>query len=357
MAVNDLLLRHRGWCIVLVGLLLPLVAIAQPTVRYRKGAIQVFPAPAAESFSVYRGRWSAADWAAATAILGRRSVSGDTLTFRPLVAFTAGETYTVRCADQPPVWLQIPLPVDYEAPRVLRHYPTAATVPSNLLKLHLQFSQSMGAGAVYDHIELLDAAGNPIDRAILPLEPPLWNAERTILTLWLEPGRIKRELGPNQRLGPILATGRQYVLRVTSGLRDANGQLLTTDYAFGFSAGARDTLRPDPARWQLHPPPSGEREPLIVDSREALDWATAMHYLHVVQRDGTLLSGHWEMRSGDQELLFWPDRPWEPGHYTLQVDPRLEDLAGNNLRRLFDRPIGTADSTRLRAITLAFRVN
>ena len=33
----------------------------------------------------------------------------------------------------------------------------------------------------------------------LELENELWNPEHTQLTLWLDPGRIKRDLIPNQR--------------------------------------------------------------------------------------------------------------------------------------------------------------
>ena len=41
----------------------------------------------------------------------------------------------------------------------------------------------------------------PCAGTFLDLQPELWNAEGTVLTLWLDPGRIKRDLIPNKELG------------------------------------------------------------------------------------------------------------------------------------------------------------
>jgi hypothetical protein len=214
----------------------------------------------------------------------------------------------------------------------------------------------MQAGNVYEHLSLLGPDGQPLPRALLPLDPPLWNTDRTVLTLWLEPGRIKRDLGPNRRLGPILVAEQDYTLVAAASLPDANGQPLETDFRYAFTVGERDTLRPDPATWQLAPPPANSRQSLGIELREALDWATAMTYLQIRTAEGSPLAGSWELSGGEHRLAFRPTQAWVAGTYELHIDPRLEDPAGNNLRRLFDREAGKVlDPGELRS-RLTFRI-
>jgi hypothetical protein len=39
-----------------------------------------------------------------------------------------------------------------------------------------------------------------------------------------------------------------------------------------------------------------------------------------------------------------PARPWPPRRHHLVVDPVLEDLAGNSVRRVFDRDLAGTDA-------------
>jgi hypothetical protein len=264
--------------------------------------------------------------------------------------------YRVQITGEVPFRFLVPLPADYAPARVIGHHPAAASVPSNLLKIHLRFSRPMQEGNVYPHLALITPRGDTIERAILPLEPPLWNADRTALTLWLEPGRIKRDLGPNQRLGPILRTGETYRLSVARELRDANGLPLAEAYAVTFTAEVRDTLRPAPRQWHVHPPQAGTRQAVLLVANEALDWATATSYLQVRTAAGSPVSGSWALTAGDRTGAFTPASPWLPGDYRLVIDDRLEDLAGNNLVRLFDRKIDPAAHPPPLVLYLAFRI-
>jgi hypothetical protein len=51
------------------------------------------------------------------------------------------------------------------------------------------------------------------------------------------------------------------------------------------------------------------------------------------------------MEIEEKQLNFIPNKPWSPGQYNLQVEARLEDLAGNNLNRLFDRDVTNPQTT------------
>jgi hypothetical protein len=49
-----------------------------------------------------------------------------------------------------------------------------------------------------------------------------------------------------------------------------------------------------------------------------------------------------------------PSRPWPAGRYAIVVDPVLEDLAGNNLRRPFDREAAAPLAVAPAELTLRF---
>ena len=46
-----------------------------------------------------------------------------------------------------------------------------------------------------------------------------------------------------------------------------------------------------------------------------------------------------ELKDEETVLEFRPESPWAKGSYIIESEERLEDLAGNNLNRLFDRDI------------------
>ena len=45
------------------------------------------------------------------------------------------------------------------------------------------------------------------------------------------------------------------------------------------------------------------------------------------------------LKKGESQWHFQPFSDWVPGKYTIVVESRFEDLAGNNLNRLFDRDL------------------
>ena len=65
----------------------------------------------------------------------------------------------------------------------------------------------MQEGQALENITVIKNGKDTIPSIFLDLQPELWNKERTILTLWLDPGRIKRDLQPNKKLGLPLELG------------------------------------------------------------------------------------------------------------------------------------------------------
>jgi len=53
---------------------------------------------------------------------------------------------------------------------------------------------------------------------------------------------------------------------------------------------------------------------------------------------GESFEGPIEIDQAETRWHFTPTQPWKNGQYTIHVDATLEDVAGNNLHGLFDRP-------------------
>lgn len=218
-------------------------------------------------------------------------------------------------------------------------FPTTDTLPENLLKIYLQFSYPMREGESQKYISLLDEKNDTVPGVFLDLTPELWNKERTILTLWLDPGRIKRELIPNQQLGNPLQKGERYTFIISGNWRDVQGLPLQQPYSKSFIVGARDNISPDPGKWKLKIPAAQTIEPLEIHFSESLDHFLLQETIYIVDENNNSVAGKIQIRNNDSNLQFIPNNKWQPGKYSLQAQSILEDLAGNNLNKLFDRDI------------------
>src|SRR5262249_53983657 len=156
-------------------------------------------------------------------MLGTYRLKGETLRFEPQFSAVPGVRY--RAVVDPN---QLPgargtadkLTAVWELPRqapsattVVSHvYPSASMLPENLLKFYLHFSAPMSGGHVYDYIHLRDENGKDVELPFLELDEELWNPAMTRLTLFIDPGRIKRGVRPLEEIGPALQEGKHYTL-------------------------------------------------------------------------------------------------------------------------------------------------
>lgn len=58
------------------------------------------------------------------------------------------------------------------------------------------------------------------------------------------------------------------------------------------------------------------------------------------------MRGSGRLGRDDAGWQFEPAEAWAPGGYRLLIGPELEDLAGNNLRGVFDRDRQAGDTLR-----------
>ena len=306
-----------------------------------------------------------ADWAkvfivhagdtAGLPMLGRYVVANDTLRFEPIYPPVRGTSYTARF-DGAALNRALHLPVDArtygsnaiwmrEFPSgtptafVTAIYPTIDSVPMNLLRMYIQFSAPMTIGdSAEKHVRLLDEKGNAVDKAFLIAAggQELWDPDHTRMTVFFDPGRIKRDLKPHETLGLPLRTGHRYTLVVDSTLHDARGLALARGYVKHFQVGPIDRTIPMTTNWRVSSPTAGTHDPLTIDLPEPLDHALLSRMLKVLDGKNAPVGGQAAPSDHDRRWTFVPAEPWRTGGYFIEVDIELEDLAGNNLRRPFD---------------------
>jgi len=261
------------------------------------------------------------------------------LLFEPLIPFQPGTSYTVFVQDKNVGNFQIPVDNKHTAPQVVAVYPQSDTLPENTLKLYIEFSQPMREGESLQHIKLVGNTKDTLPDTFLDLQPELWNENRTVLTIWFDPGRIKRNLQPNLKLGAPLQANSAYQLIISKNWQDTEGTGMGYDFVKSFVTGKRDSLSPNPLRWKIEAPKAQTREPLYIHLEKALDHFLLLDCLAVYDQKGKLIKGNFGVSEKDSACNFMPEQNWSAGRYTLRILSKLEDLAGNNLNKVFDRDI------------------
>jgi hypothetical protein len=275
---------------------------------------------------------------------GLWEADGGVLRFSPRLPFVSGTTYALVEGAGARRWtelarLQRPGTDVVATTTVVAVHPTATEVPENLLRLSVTFSAPMDEGSAAGAVRLVDSAGTEIAHALLPMPPELWDRSRRRLTLLLEPGRIKRGLVPNTALGAPLEHITEFALVIDATIRDADGAALVGGARRRYRVGPPVRARVDPATWKVTWPAGGSRDALVVRFDRPLDAALALRCIVAAERSGRAVPGRSFLDDGDLRWNFIADAPWPTEDVELRIDAALEDLAGNSVRRVFDRDL------------------
>ncbi len=271
-------------------------------------------------------------------MLGDYSDADEGILFKPLIALTPGETYEINYRYNKISEIAIPKKNSI-TPQLLKIYPVLDTLPENLLKIYLQFSRPMREGQSAKYIALLNSKKDTVPAVFLDLQPELWNEDRKVLTLWLDPGRIKRDLQPNKRLGNPLKNGGKYIVTISPYWQDAEGTALAKTYTKSFIALNRDSISPNLKNWTIHPAEANTKKPLRITINDNLDYFLLNQAIHLEYSGNTPVKGEMKVSDNGSTIDFLPAGNWRAGRYRLWSETRLEDMAGNNLLRPFDRDL------------------
>jgi hypothetical protein len=260
--------------------------------------------------------------------------------FVPRFPLVPGLAYSLLIDGVESASIDVPAPAPNATTEVVSIHPTAAEVPLNLLRIYVSFSARMSEGDAAHAVTVhrLDS-GEPLDHTLLQMEPELWDGSRQRLTLLLEPGRIKRGLAPNIEAGPPLTEGIPIAVRVDRSFRDAAGEPLRAPAERCSLVGPAVRARIDPSAWRLTLPAAGSQDALLVSFDRPIDRALLGRCLTVVDQGMTPILGARTVDEGDLLWRFGPSSPWPAGRHAVRIDARLEDVAGNSVRRVFDRDL------------------
>ncbi len=219
--------------------------------------------------------------------------------------------------------------------RIVKIYPAGDVLPANHLRFFLYFSRPMRGGSdLFKHIRILDADGKEVRDPWLLDE--LWDDDGQMLILYIHPGRIKWDVLLRLLLGPVLFPDRDYMLVVSGALLDADGRRLGKDYTKKFRTTAEDRARIDLSAWKIKAGAAGSRASLVLEFPKALDHLSLERFLTIQDAKGRKVAGKIEVGANERSWKFTPAQAWQAEEYTLTVDGRLEDTAGNTPLRPFD---------------------
>jgi hypothetical protein len=282
-------------------------------------------------------------------VLGRHSVFEDGIRFTPHFPFERGLSYRASFDPQPlgrpelsdVLTLKFALPREQSAgPTAVKHvFPSSDCLPENLLRFYVCFSNSMQRGRVGTEILLLGSDGEPVPDALYRAPVELWDRSMRCLTILLDPGRLKRGVGPNRQLGPALKAGQAYTLAVGAGMTGlSGGQLPETVYkSFRVTDAVREPIAVE--RWNIVPPETNSRQPLVLIFPRPLDWALLSQTITVASASEQSIDGKTEIDHCERRWSFTSTSPWAAGSYHVRVASSLEDVCGNGVIAAFDRPL------------------
>jgi hypothetical protein len=232
--------------------------------------------------------------------------------------------------------------LDAVPPQVLQVYPSSDLLPENVLRFYVRFSNSMQRDWAEENIRLLGPDGQPAPDVLYRPPMELWDRSMRHLTILLDPGRLKRGVGPNRELGPPLKAGFAYTLVIGSGMLDGSGQPLGENFYKPFRVAEAVRERIAVEQWKILPPATKSYEPLALMFPRPLDWALLWSRITVVSESGEQIDGRITIDEGETRWGFTPTSPWTAGAYCVRIAPSLEDICGNSLLEAFDRPLRAA---------------
>ena len=281
-------------------------------------------------------------------IFGRYEVLEDQIRFIPHFPFEPGVAYRASFDPRPLDHWEFSESLTLEfslqkaevvsLARVSNVFPSCDLLPENLLRLYVCFSNPMQRGLAETCVKIFAPDGELAPDVLYRAPVELWDRTMHCLTVLLDPGRLKRGVGPNRELGPPLKPGLEYTLTIDSKMLDSSGNELSESHCKTFVIGSPVRERVSIREWSILSPAALSCEPLTLMFPRPLDWALLLRSITIESEGGNVISGRIRIEHGERRWRFTPTSPWAAGSYRLRVASTLEDVCGNNLLGAFDGP-------------------
>ncbi|MEM9696282.1 MAG: hypothetical protein AAGA56_27300, partial [Myxococcota bacterium] len=184
-------------------------------------------------------------------VAGTMVTRGSRPVFVPAFPLTPGLTYVVRGAGGCEKRLTVASADEPAVPRVTAIYPRGDSLPENLLRFYVYFSEPMAEGRFLDHLRLEELpSGRDLTGVFFDNVHELWSADRRRITLLVDPGRVKTGLHAHEMRGRAFHEGTAYRLTVLSSWRSLEGEALGAAVNKEFVALREDRAAVDPSTWR-----------------------------------------------------------------------------------------------------------
>jgi hypothetical protein len=293
-------------------------------------------------------------------IAGEYQVLESGLRFIPYFPFEPGMSYQatfdpsplnltdriVRFERADALTLEFSVPKDSKTSpaEVERVFPSSDHLPENLLRFYVIFANPMQRGHVGTEISLLGPDGQPAADVLYRSPIELWDRSMKCLTILLDPGRLKRGVGPNRALGPPLKPGQTYTLVIGAGMTDLFHNPLSKPIYKHFHVieAVRETIAIK--AWKSGLPITQSRQPLTISFPGSLDWALLSRCITIVSGSQQSINGRIKIEDCERRWIFTPALPWNSDTYEVRVASDIEDVCGNSVSAPFDRPLRLGDN-------------
>jgi hypothetical protein len=228
----------------------------------------------------------------------------------------------------------------------IRISPQAKVLPANTLRFYIHFPKPAEAYFDRDQLWLLNEEEQVVHDPFLILSQELWSHDGRCLTVFMEPGRIKRGIGTDQSHDPALVVGRTYSLVIT-----ALGQ--TARHTFRVSDPVLEAI--SETGWRLVSPTVGSLDPAVVHFDRVMDAALCEDEIRVLTPSGEVVQTRVSLAPDGTAAQVIPSHPWRPGEHSLVVSERFEDVCGNRLGEALDHDLSAGGQPRAGMINLTLR--
>ena len=296
-------------------------------------------------------------------IIGKYRKLSNSISFKSKYGFSKGATYTVLITSKNQIQrFVVKTPKENLKPStyIKNVYPTSDHLPMNLLKFYIEFSAPMKTGNAFENIHLYKLPEGKLEsEAFLVTAEELWNPEKTRVTIFFDPGRIKRGVQPNLQLGLPLVEGNRYKLVLDKKWLDVNDVKLIKGFEKIFDVVSVDRESPNTEVWKIDFPKSKNKSPIKIDFKEIMDFGLLNSAIVIVDEKNRYVEGKIKLSNYEREWMFTPNNKWQKGSYKLVVNAWLEDVSGNNLNRKFDVNLNDKNDSpkNINEVLIHFKIN
>ena len=297
-------------------------------------------------------------------VLGISKILNENFVFKSKYGFSNGASYTVFVKRDSNVELRFIVKVPEikikPSTYIKNVYPTSSKLPMNQLKFYIEFSAPMRLGNAFEHIHLYKLPEGKLEsEAFLVTAEELWNSNKTRVTIFFDPGRIKRGVQPNLQLGLPLIEGNTYRLVIDKEWLDINDVNLIKGFEKTFDVISVDRESPSPENWKIYFPNAKNKSPIKIDFKEAMDFGLLHSAIAIVDENNNYVEGITRLSENENKWMFTPKREWLKGNYKMIINAWLEDLSGNNLNRKFDVNLNSENDKpkNIKEVIIPFEIN